>query len=448
MDAELLEHASSVSRTLEVRVLMESMLGLIETSSAMTDALQLERRNAALARHNEALASKLAKAEEALRSREQGDAALRAQLREQRNSFATELLALSVTLKEAKALRGRTEEQEKQILALSGARRGAFTGNQGAGAVVDVAYKRSFGAMDDRTLMCIFSFLEVKSVLSAAQMNKAFLRKVNTLFGMQSSVSNGDAPHAPPLTPGPATEAPGRGANGDGPATPVRAAAPGAAAGTDLGPATAAARAAAIPAPSGAMGGKKLAKAVADKLNPAELKGIIALMTRVRNLEALVQALEADGAELLAREREGEELRNALMGKLADAEAELKHRHDLHAATETQARSDAEVINFLDARVRELERELQEAADERGRRERRGEEELRRLREERRAMQDLLEHTRDAHAAGEEEARRTRRLLVKEVKGLRQQVVAVQAGRDQYRSELAELRARVAGAGM
>ena len=102
----------------------------------------------------------------------------------------------------------------------------------------------------------------------------------------------------------------------------------------------------------------------------------------------------------------------------------------------------------MDVRVRELEKELEGVRQEGRRKDQQAEEELRRLREERRAMQDLLEHTRDAQTAGEEEAKRTRKLLVKEVKGLRQQVVAVQAARDQYRSELAELRARVAGAGM
>ena len=115
--------------------------------------------------------------------------------------------------------------------------------------------------------------------------------------------------------------------------------------------------------------------------------------------------------------------------------------HDAKVAL--QIASDQEVISFLDGRVQELEAELknlqtkldqstaatlriQEQADQKGM-----------------VMGDMLQYEREKLAESEREWKATKKLLIKEVKHCRAQVISLQAERDGYREQNDRLKSAV-----
>ncbi|KAH8098612.1 hypothetical protein JL720_1570 [Aureococcus anophagefferens] len=179
--------------------------------------------------------------------------------------------------------------------------------------------------------------------------------------------------------------------------------------------------------PPGAAGSlsAETAAAIASKLNAGEIKGIIALDQRAKRLDGECAMLKAEKEDLKAALEGAEGVKDFLGAKLRDAEETLKAAFEADETQRSQRRSDQEVINFLDARVRDLEAE---AAGLRARRDS-VEADLSRDRD---AAVKQLAHvvaSRDADLderdRGDKANREQKRLLVKEVKALRAQLAAV-----------------------
>ena len=238
--------------------------------------------------------------------------------------------------------------------------------------------------LEDKLVLKVFSFLTAWGVLASAQADRAFFARVDKLFGMGSAVAGklkaGDRKRA----------------NGRSP-------------------------------PPGAAGSlsAETAAAIASKLNAGEIKGIIALDQRAKRLDGECAMLKAEKEDLKAALEGAEGVKDFLGAKLRDAEETLKAAFEADETQRSQRRSDQEVINFLDARVRDLEAE---AAGLRSRRDT-VEADLGRDRD---AAVKQLAHvvaSRDADLDERDRAdkanREQKRLLVKEVKALRAQLAAV-----------------------
>jgi len=100
-----------------------------------------------------------------------------------------------------------------------------------------------------------------------------------------------------------------------------------------------------------------------------------------------------------------------------------------------QIASDQEVIAFLDGRVQELEREARVLRKEK----QAAVDELKTVQEQAKqkatVMGDMLQFEREKVKDNEREWKATKKLLIKEVKSCRAQILALQAERDGYREQ-------------
>lgn len=187
-----------------------------------------------------------------------------------------------------------------------------------------------------------------------------------------------------------------------------------------------------------------MANSMAAKLSDAELNAIILMTERLKQKESLAARLAKDNEDLVAKLDGTEGVKQFLIGKVRDMEASVSSSVENEIKVAQQIASDQEVIAFLDGRVQELESnsrvvrsEKQAALDELERIQRQsGQKAI--------VMGDMLQFERERLAESEREWKATKKLLVKEVKSCRAQIVAVQADRDGYREQNETLRRAVA----
>ncbi|GAX09911.1 hypothetical protein FisN_11Lh104 [Fistulifera solaris] len=186
-----------------------------------------------------------------------------------------------------------------------------------------------------------------------------------------------------------------------------------------------------------------LASSMASKLSDAELNAIIVMTERLRQKESLVERLMQEKSELAATLESTEGVKQFLIAKVRDMEGTLAAIGDNESKISQQIASDQEVIAFLDGRVQELEREAKIH--------KKNEEEMRdqmatiKQHAEQKAvvMGDMLQFEREKWTENEREWRATKKLLVKEVKNCRKQMMVLQAERDGYREQNEVLRKAV-----
>lgn len=186
-----------------------------------------------------------------------------------------------------------------------------------------------------------------------------------------------------------------------------------------------------------------MANSMAAKLSDAELNAIILMTERLKQKEALAEKLVKENEELLAKADGAEAIKEFLVAKMRDMEQSLSTSEDNEAKVARQIASDQEVIAFLDGRVQELEGDAARLVKERDD----AINELTRVKEqtEQKAivMGDMLQFEREQLKENEKEWRATKKLLVKEIKNCRAQIVALQAERDGYREQNELLRRAV-----
>lgn len=172
-----------------------------------------------------------------------------------------------------------------------------------------------------------------------------------------------------------------------------------------------------------------MASSMASKLTAAELSVIISMQTKLRLKEGELNQLRTEKDDYAARLSGVESVKDFLITKVRDAEKLHKDGQDELAKIARQVSSDQEVIAFLDGRVQELERNLKIAED--GKAE--ADEELGRLRNQGsqkvRVLSDMLQFEKEQLAESEREWKAQKKVLVKEVKSCRAQIVALQAER-------------------
>jgi hypothetical protein len=179
----------------------------------------------------------------------------------------------------------------------------------------------------------------------------------------------------------------------------------------------------------------QMANSMAAKLSDAELNAIIIMTDRLRSKEVLAEKLADERDSLLAKLDGTESVKQFLVTKVRDMEKQLASVEDNETKVAQQIASDQEVIGFLDGKIQELEGEaaalrqqaetsvavlarVQEQAEQKAM-----------------VMGDMLQFERERWNESEREWKATRKVLIKEVKNCRAQIVALQAERDGYREQ-------------
>lgn len=288
------------------------------------------------------------------------------------------------------------------------------------------AFAAPFLVLEDKALLKMFSFLTANNVLGAAQVCRPFLTRVDALFGMGSNVVTA-APRAQPTPPASQRL---MGADAGGPTSGGRqgGATTDATSGGGVGPKVGLSAA--------------LATQIAAKLNVTEMKGIIQMTERIKKLEAFNGQLNEAKEDVESRLQATESVKEFLVTKLKDTEMALKRTIDGANETARQHQADQEVINFLDSRVQDLERQLKTALVERDslRDNLNSTEET--TKNQVKTLEDMLHWEQERSAKQEAEAKSQKKLLVKEVKALRVQLSQMTTERDAYKQQARTLQLR------
>jgi len=315
-------------------------------------------------------------------------------------------------------------------------------------------YAAPFMVLEDKVLLKAFSFLHASSVLSAAQACRPFFTRVDTLFGMGSTLNQNLEPIAPALA---ATTNAGSSSSGADAAAPSVSDAPASSAassvsassvvltaaskwkvksgliGSSLASSSTSAESTAVSSAAHPLG--HLAKKIAAKLNSSEMKGIMQMTERIRRLEATVGHLTEVKEDSESRLQATESVKDFLVEKLKDTELVLKKTIDASNESARQHQADQEVIHFLDGRVQECEKQLRASKLAGEATQTRVEGQARDSAAKTKQLEEMLEWAREQAAKKEKEWKGHKKLLAKEVKSLRVGVATMTNDRDAYQRQ-------------
>ena len=303
-------------------------------------------------------------------------------------------------------------------------------------------------------LMEVFGFLDAMDILNTAQINLSMYNKVDMIFGISEDGQTPPAPTPPPpkkttttkaaatissnmanITANYATNPAPTKAN---PTTSIAAGGMGKGLFSMLQPAAAPPQPTKASSTSTSSGiqpqsqplNAKVAQSMASKLSDAELAAIISMTDKLSKLEKEVRLLKNE-KEVFAGKLEGTEaVKQFLIGKVRDVEVKLQCSKEDEIKVTQQIASDQEVIAFLDSRVQELEQQTMNLTiDKTGTQA--GFDDLKVSSSKKITMlSDMLKYEREKLREDESDWKATKKVLVKEVKNCRAQILALQAERD------------------
>jgi len=183
-----------------------------------------------------------------------------------------------------------------------------------------------------------------------------------------------------------------------------------------------------------------MANSMADKLTQAELAVIIRMVEQIRSKDREIAKIAAEREDLAARLESTEAVKEFLISRVKDAERSLKIKEEEAAKTLQQFTSDQEVIGYLDYRVKELERMWKESEEKFTAINTEYLDFKSKAQKRQIVLEDMLQFERQQLADSECEWKATKKLLVKEVKHCRAQLLALQAERGSFRHKNAQLK--------
>lgn len=169
---------------------------------------------------------------------------------------------------------------------------------------------------------------------------------------------------------------------------------------------------------------------MASKLSDAELAAIISMTDKLSKLEKEVHVLKSEKEVYVGKLEGTEAVKQFLIGKVRDVELKLQRSKEDEIKVTQQIASDQEVIAFLDSRVQELEQQTETLTIEKSGTEA-GFDDLKVSSSRKITMlSDMLKYEREKLREDESDWKATKKVLVKEVKSCRAQILALQAERD------------------
>jgi hypothetical protein len=322
--------------------------------------------------------------------------------------------------------------------------------------------------IDVEILMRIFGCLDAHDILNTAQINIAMYSRVDSLFGISADGHRAPTASSPsPPTPAqqPSVQPAAQKQQSKAPTAVVTKPPP-----TDSKPAAAASKEAATSSSMGAglfsmlqprsttaaAAGRTatttatskrqetqkhqplnaaVAQSMAAKLSDSELAAIISMTEKLSKMEKEVTALRADKEGIQAKLDGTEAVKQFLIGKVRDFDVKLGQSREDEIKVTQQIASDQEVIAFLDGQVQELESTTSMVKKEKTT----ADTELKNLKasssQKVTVLSDMLKYEREKSRESESDWKATKKVLVKEVKNCRAQIVALQAERDGYKEQ-------------
>jgi len=312
----------------------------------------------------------------------------------------------------------------------------------------------SLVTLEVEPLMMVFGFLDAMDILNTAQINLEMYNKVDNIFGISEDGQTPPAPTPPPppKTPAPPARPPAAPSSTTTTTATTSSAATAASAGSSsasaatgvmggmfsmLQPAAPPAPAtpkSAPPAPSSQPQSQplnaKVAQSMASKLSDAELAAIISMTDKLSKLEKEVHMMKTEKEVMVGKLEGTEAVKQFLIGKVRDVEVKLQRSKEDEIKVTQQIASDQEVIAFLDSRVQELEEQTVNLTMESSGTQA-GFDNLKVSSAKKITMlSDMLKYEREKLREDESDWKATKKVLVKEVKSCRAQILALQAERD------------------
>ena len=186
-----------------------------------------------------------------------------------------------------------------------------------------------------------------------------------------------------------------------------------------------------------------MANSMASKLTPAELSVILRMREKLQKCEADAARWRLEKEDAVANLASVEAVKEFLVTRVRDTEKTVEKQKEEMKEVQRKNLADQEVIVFLDERVKKLENERvetkskeetakQEAADIVAKNEKKV-----------RVLSDMLRFEREQMSSNEKEWKNTKKLLVKEVKGCRSHILALEAELEGLRKQNEQLKDRV-----
>jgi hypothetical protein len=190
-----------------------------------------------------------------------------------------------------------------------------------------------------------------------------------------------------------------------------------------------------------------VAQSMAAKLSDTELAAIISMTEKLGKMEKEVFLLRNEKEEMQAKLDGTEAVKQFLIGKVRDVEMKLTQSNDDEVKVTQQIASDQEVIAFLDGRVQELERLSETLQKENNA----SQAELKQLKsssgQKVTVLSDMLKYEREKLRENESDWKATKKVLVKEIKSCRSQILAFQAERDGLKEQNERLKRAITSTG-
>ena len=178
-----------------------------------------------------------------------------------------------------------------------------------------------------------------------------------------------------------------------------------------------------------------IAQSMATKLLPAELSAIIAMKDQLRKKEEDLQNSQAIVNDLTAQLEGTISVKDVLTAKVKDLQKMLDTDREVSAKIVRQTTSDQEVIAFLDERVQELEKAVDNYHEERTKANKSIDKVKQASERQVAVLTDMLTYEREQKSDQEKEWKSTKKVLVKEVKHCRAQIMTLEAERDGFQEE-------------
>jgi hypothetical protein len=332
--------------------------------------------------------------------------------------------------------------------------------------------------IDVEILMTIFGFLDAIDILNTAQINIPMYSRVDAIFGIagdgheppartrapakatvSAPASQKLAPHSQyPPTSYPAAAAKSTETKAAAVSPPVDSAASSMGKGLFAMLQPRSTNAPAVKSGVGAAGRRQegiknqplnaaVAQSMAAKLSDSELAAIISMTEKLGKMEKDVFLLRNEKEEMQAKLDGTEAVKQFLIGKVRDVELKLTQSNEDEVKVTQQIASDQEVIAFLDGRVQELER-LSETLQKDNNA---SQAELKQLKsssgQKVTVLSDMLKYEREKLRENESDWKATKKVLVKEIKSCRSQILAFQAERDGFKEQNERLKRAITSTG-
>jgi hypothetical protein len=177
-----------------------------------------------------------------------------------------------------------------------------------------------------------------------------------------------------------------------------------------------------------------------SKLTPTELSAIISLRDERKKCMSDMEQLLIESNDLKQRLSGFESQRNHLMENISILETSLQQKNEEFRLLHDELRSDQEVIAFLDQRVHDLETKCQALEEEKTRAMSTVDAIKNATQKQLIVMGDMLKFERENLNENEKEWKATKKVLVKEIKNCRAQILTLQSERDAYSEQCAKYR--------